>query len=93
MRKADGIGLLTSYDDKWPGHPMFEPVFDELNRRKAVVYFHPSAPSCCSSLLPDVPAPTLDFPHDTTRAIASLLVSGSFAPWTTIRFRTEGDRP
>ena len=52
--KADGIVLLTSYDDKWPGDPAYAAVFDELNRRKAVVYFHPTVPSCCRNLMPNV---------------------------------------
>ena len=50
MLKADGISLWTSYRDKWPGDPLYKPVFDELNRRKAVVYFHPLVASCCANL-------------------------------------------
>ncbi len=83
--KADGIGLLTSYGDRYPGDAAFQPVFDELNRRRAVVYFHPTnAP--CSQCLPEIPAATLDFPFDTTRAVVSLLYSGTFARCRDIRF-------
>lgn len=83
--EADGIGLLTSYGDRYPGDPAFAPVFDELDRRGVVVYFHPTdAP--CSRCLPEIPAATLDFPFDTTRAIVSLLYSGTFARCRNIRF-------
>ena len=82
---ADGIGLLTSYGDRYPGDPGFAPVFDELDRRGAVVYFHPTdAP--CSQCLKEIPAATLDFPFDTTRAVVSLLFSGTFARCRGIRF-------
>ena len=83
--KADGIGLMTSWDDKYPGDPAFAPIFDELNRRKAVVYFHPTqAP--CSNCLSEIPAATLDFPFDTTRAVTSLLFGGTFARCPDIKF-------
>jgi len=83
--EADGIGLLTSYGDRYPGDPAFAPVFDELDRRGAVVYFHPTnAP--CSQCQPEIPAATLDFPFDTTRAIVSLLFGGTFARCRNIRF-------
>ena len=62
--KADGIGLLTSYGDKWPGDVAYARVFDELNRRKAVVYFHPTAPNCCQNLIADVPDALMESPHD-----------------------------
>lgn len=84
--KADGIGLMTSYGDKWPGDSSFDAVFDELNRRRAVVYFHPTAPNCCRQLIRDIPDPLIEFPHDTTRAITSLLYSGTFARCRDIRF-------
>ena len=75
--KADGIGFITSYGDKWPGDPAFAPVWDELNRRKAVVHFHPTVPNCCTALIPDVLASTEEYVFDTARAITSLLYSGT----------------
>ena len=84
--KADGVGLVTSYDNKWPGDPAFAPVFEELNRRKAVVFIHPAVPGCCGHLMPGIPASTLEFLFDTTRAITSLLVSGTLSRFPDIRF-------
>ena len=48
--KADGVGIQSNYGDKWLGHPSFKPVFEELNRRKAIVYVHPLVASCCGNL-------------------------------------------
>ncbi len=84
--KADGIGLLTSYGDKWPGDPAFAPVMAELNRRKAVVFIHPTVPGCCSGLIPGIPPAITEFLFDTTRAITSLFVNGVFARCPDIRF-------
>ena len=84
--KADGIGLLTSYEDKWLGHPSFAPVMDELNRRKAVLYTHPTAASCCRTLQPDVPATVIEFGTDTTRTITDIVFSGTAARCPDLRF-------
>ena len=84
--KADGIGLMTSYGDKWLGDPAFASVLTELNRRKAVVYVHPSSPLCCTSLMSYVPPFFSEFQQDTTRTILSLIFSGTISRMPDIRF-------
>jgi predicted TIM-barrel fold metal-dependent hydrolase len=71
--KADGIGLFTSYGDKYLGDAAFVPVFEELNRRKAVVYTHPTTPVCCTNLVKGLSPGSIEFATDTTRTIASLM--------------------
>jgi predicted TIM-barrel fold metal-dependent hydrolase len=83
---ADGICMLTSYGDKWLGHPHFTPVMEELNRRKAVVYTHPSTPNCCVNLVADVPEAVVEFGTDTSRTIASLVFSGTTRRFPDIKF-------
>jgi 6-methylsalicylate decarboxylase len=82
---CDGIGLFTNYGDKWLGHADFAPVFEELNRRKALVFTHPSAADCCGNLIAEVPASLIEYGTDTTRAIASLLFTGTAARYPDIR--------
>ncbi|PWU10363.1 MAG: amidohydrolase [Terriglobia bacterium] len=84
--KADGVGILTSYGNRWLGDAAFQPVFDELNRRKAIVYTHPIDAPCCQDLWPDVNPTTLEFPTDTARAILSLLVTNAASRYGDIRF-------
>jgi 6-methylsalicylate decarboxylase len=83
---ADGFGLTTNYIDKYPGDQAFAPVFDELNRRNAVVYFHPHGASFAYNVVPDIPPPTIEFPFDTTRAITSLLFSGTLTRCPNIKW-------
>jgi predicted TIM-barrel fold metal-dependent hydrolase len=84
--KADGVGLQTNYGDKWPGDAMYRPVWEELNRRKAVVYFHPLVASCCGRLSVGTFPAVIEVPHDTTRAVVSLLLSGCLAQYRDIKW-------
>jgi predicted TIM-barrel fold metal-dependent hydrolase len=83
---ADGIALLTSYGTSYLGDPSFAPVYAELNRRKAVVYVHPIAPSCCLSLVPGIPVGSIEYATDTTRTIAHLVFSGTATKFPDIRW-------
>jgi predicted TIM-barrel fold metal-dependent hydrolase len=75
--KADGIGILTNYGDKWLGYSYFDPIWDELNRRKATVYTHPADASCCVNLVQGVPQSAIEWGTDTTRSVTSLIFSGT----------------
>jgi predicted TIM-barrel fold metal-dependent hydrolase len=83
--KLDGIGVLTSYDGKLLGDPMFATVFDELNRRQAKVFVHPTM-SCCGNVFPGISGPIIEFPTDTARTVTSLALSGTMARCPDITF-------
>ena len=84
---ADGIGLPTSFGDRWPGDAAFGPLWAELNRRKAMVVFHPYAPNCCGNLQGSTVAESdLEYPYDTGRTFVSLLFSGTLAKYRDVRW-------
>ena len=77
--KADGVHMITSYDDHWLGDKIFAPIFDELNRRKAIVYVHPHTPRCCLKTLEEavIPDACIEYGTDTSRAIANFMFTGT----------------
>jgi len=83
---ADGVGLMTSFGDKWLGDPAFDPVMEELNRRKAVVYTHPTVADCCRAILPLVQRAVVEFQTDTSRAIGSVVFTGTASRCPDIKF-------
>ena len=84
--KADGIGLLTSYGDKWLGDPAFDPVFAELNRRNALVYTHPTVADCCRNLSIGLAPPIIEYGTDTTRAIGNIVFNGAALRFPHVRY-------
>ena len=80
--KADGVGISTNYGDVWLGDPRFEPIFRELDRRRAVVFVHPYTAPCCTGATLNYQAgsmspPWIEFPTNTARAILSLWYAGT----------------
>jgi 6-methylsalicylate decarboxylase len=85
---ADGVILESNSGGLYPGDPVFEPIFAELDRRKAVVLLHPTSPHCPACKPPSValPRPILEFMFETARAVTNLLLSGALTRYPNIRF-------
>ena len=73
---ADGVVLLANSRGIYLGEMVFDPLFDELNRRNAVVFVHPSHLYGLEPLK-GMPAFVADFLLDTTRAAVRLGGSGT----------------
>lgn len=75
--RADGVSLMTSYDGRYLGDPGFAPVWEELNRRKATVFIHPTDPRCCTAEgdIGGFSPVYIEYGTDTTRTVASLIFS------------------
>ena len=83
--KLDGVVLLTDTDGRYLGHPDYEELFAELNRRHAVVFIHPHDDPRRTRRY-EIFSPLLEWPIHTTRAVVDLLYTGRLARFPNIRY-------
>lgn len=87
--KVDAIGIYTNDNQgRWPGDAYFEPLWQELDRRNAIVYMHPLAPTCCSDLKYGAASSMVEYDFDVTRGVVSIVVNGVMFRYPNIRFIT-----
>lgn len=72
----DGVTLLSNVQGRYLGDPHWEPLFVELDRRAAHVFVHPQQP-VYPLPMPQHPVWLYEYPFDTTRAVVSLIYSGT----------------
>ena len=84
--KLNGVCLLTNYLGKYLGDPVFELFFKELDKRKAVVYIHPTDPGSEYNFELGIPNAIIEAPFDTTRAVANLMYNGVLHRYPNIRY-------
>lgn len=82
----DGVCLFTHYDGKYLGDGSFEELFCELNRRKAVVFVHPTDPAQQYDPKLKMRNSLIEAPFETTRAIANLMFTGALNTYTDITY-------
>lgn len=74
---ADGVILMTTTGDRYLGDAAFDPLFAELNDRRAVVFTHPGGLPEGGTEVPGVPDFIGDFLLDTSRMALNLIASGT----------------
>jgi len=82
----DGVALPTHAAGRYLGDAQLAPLLEYLDDRSAAVFVHPTSPCCFEAFGLALPAPMIEFPFDTTRAVASLLFSGALARHPGIEF-------
>jgi predicted TIM-barrel fold metal-dependent hydrolase len=73
----DGVGVFSSFAGCYLGDPRYAPVFEEQNRRQAVVFVHPAHCRAPDGLNLPAPASVVEYVFDTTRAIVNLIYNGT----------------
>ena len=84
--ELDGVSMLTNAGGSYLGDDRFDDIFADLQRRAAVAFIHPTAspdPIAHTLGLPDA---LLDYPVDTSRAIAKLHYSNTFARTPDVKY-------
>jgi 6-methylsalicylate decarboxylase len=82
----DGLVLFTNSNGLYLGDTALEPVFEELERRKAVVFVHPNpSPDAVAHSL-GLPDNLIDFPTDTNRAVAQMHYTNRFARTPNVKY-------
>ena len=84
--ELDGVSIFTNAGGSYLGDSRFDPIFEELQRRAAVVFVHPTASPDPIAHTLDLPDSLLDYPVDTSRAIAKLHYSNTFARTPDVRY-------
>jgi aminocarboxymuconate-semialdehyde decarboxylase len=84
--RLDGFVLFTNSNSVYLGDATLEPIFEELERRKTVVYVHPNpSPDAVAHSL-GLPDNLLDFPTDTNRAVAQMHYTNRFARTPNVKY-------
>lgn len=72
---ADGVTILSNSAGIYLGNSVLDPLLEELNRRRATVFVHPTSPPNWESVSPNRPRPLIEFLFDTARTVVDLILS------------------
>jgi aminocarboxymuconate-semialdehyde decarboxylase len=84
--KLDGVVLFSNARGLYLGDSRFDAIFQELERRQVVAFVHPTASPDPTAHALGLPDSLIDFTADTTRAVAKLHYSNTFARTPNVKY-------
>ena len=84
--RLDGLVLFTNSRGVYLGDATLEPVFEELEHRKSVVFVHPNPSPDAAAHSLGLPDNLIDFPTDTNRAVAQMHYKNRFARTPNVKY-------
>jgi predicted TIM-barrel fold metal-dependent hydrolase len=83
--KMDGVATSTSINDVYLGEAIFDPWFDEMNRRAVSLFIHPTIARASRPLDLGLNVAILEFMFDTTRMLTNMVLSGNKKRFSNIK--------
>jgi predicted TIM-barrel fold metal-dependent hydrolase len=84
--ELDGVVLFTNANSVYLGDVVLEPVFEELERRQAIVFVQPNPSPDAAAHSLGLPDNLLHFPTDTNRAVAQMQYTNRFARTPNVKY-------
>ncbi len=81
--RADGVAVTCRYNDVYLSGPRLDPVWKELDNRRAVVFAHPDAYAPASM---GRPSALIEVAFETARTVTDMLYAGTFRKFPNIKF-------
>jgi len=81
--RADGVAVTCRYNDVYLSDPRLNPVWKELDNRRAVVFAHPDAYAPASM---GRPSALIEVAFETARTVTDMLYAGTFRKFPNIKF-------
>lgn len=91
---ASGVAMLSNHAGMYQGDPRLDPLYEELDKRRAVAFVHPTVVTAGDypigpsdgSPIPSIQPSQLEFGFDSTRSVSKLLLAQVDRRFPHIRF-------
>jgi predicted TIM-barrel fold metal-dependent hydrolase len=83
--KLDGVAASTNTNDVYLGDDVYDPWFEEMNRRGVTLFIHPTVLSSFAKTDLGLHRAMFEFVFDTTRMLANMVVTGKKKRFSNIK--------